>query len=60
MAIKKSLENNQINMKTNEVINIGLININNKIKLYKGNEYGLEIESKGNNTTVIFTLKYQT
>ena len=59
-AIKKSLENNQINMKTNEFINIGLININNKIKLYEGNEYGLEIESKCNNTTVIYTLKYET
>lgn len=60
LAIKKSLEVNQINMKTNEVINIGLININNKIKLYEGDEYGLEIESKGHNTTVIFTLRYQT
>ncbi len=60
ITIKKSLEDNQINMKTNEVINIGLININNKIKLYEGNDYGLEIESKGHNTTVIFTLKYQT
>ncbi|PYG88718.1 sensor histidine kinase YesM [Ruminiclostridium sufflavum DSM 19573] len=58
--IKKSLEDNQINMKTNDVLNIGLTNINNKIKLYEGNEYGLEIESKDRNTTVIFTLKYQT
>ncbi len=58
--IRKSLEDNQINMKTNDALNIGLININNKIKLYEGNKYGLEIDSKGHSTTVIFTLKFQT
>lgn len=58
--IKKSLEENQkdIYLQTSEGKGIGILNIHNKIKLYEGNEYGLEIESYTGSTTVIITLKY--
>lgn len=38
---------------------IGIININNKIKLFEGNEYGIEIESEAGRTIVVINLKYQ-
>lgn len=44
--------------KINEGKGIGIININNKIKLYEGSEYGIEIESFEGSTTVVLSLKY--
>lgn len=61
LIVKCLKEGNQkdFNANISEEKGIGLININNKIKLFEGDKCGLEVDSVEGSTTVIVTLKYQ-
>ncbi|WP_409342543.1 sensor histidine kinase [Paenibacillus sp. MBLB4367] len=56
---RKTLDDIRRNLDRRDRRNIGLYNVNSRIKLHFGNRYGLSVDSEGTGTTVAIRLPYR-